>query len=72
MGVPSDGDEGLIEELGRAADNVARLSLDDIAILLRRAALQLQIRPGTLDVDQEFQSMMDRLDSAYDAQLQAK
>ncbi len=72
MGVPSDGDEGLIEELGRAADNVAGLSLDDIAILLRRAALQLQIRPGTLDVDQEFQSMMDRLDSAYDAQLRAK
>ena len=72
MGVPSGSDEWLIVELVRAADNLAALSPHDIAILLRRAALQLQIRPTAVDVDKALQSMMDRLDSAYDAQLQAK
>ncbi|PLP58214.1 hypothetical protein CYK37_14955 [Mesorhizobium loti] len=72
MGVPSDSDEWLIEELGRAADNLAELSAHDVAVLLRRAALQLQIRPTAFDVDKALQSMMDNLDRAYDAQLRAK
>ena len=72
MSVPSGNDERLIEELERAADNLADLSPHDIAILLRRAALQLQIRPSPIDVDRALQSMMDNLDRAYDAQLRAK
>ena len=72
MGVPSGNDEWLIGELERAADNLAELQPHDIAILLRRAALQLQIRPTAFDVDKALQSMMDNLDRAYDAQLRAK
>ncbi|WP_054312233.1 hypothetical protein [Mesorhizobium sp. 1M-11] len=68
----SGNDEWLIGELERAADNLADLEPHDIAILLRRAALQLQIRPTAVDVDKALQSMMDTLDSAYDAQLRAK
>lgn len=68
----SGNDEWLIGELERAADNLAELQPHDIAILLRRAALQLQIRPTAFDVDKALQSMMDNLDRAYDAQLRAK
>lgn len=68
----SGNDEWLIGELERAADNLADLEPHDIAILLRRAALQLQIRPTAVDVDKALQSMMDTLDRAYDAQLRAK
>ncbi|MCG7508747.1 hypothetical protein [Mesorhizobium retamae] len=68
----SDDTARLIEELEWAADNLAELPPRDVAMLLRRAALQLQIRPTAVDVDKALQSMMDTLDRAYDAQLRAK
>lgn len=74
MSVPSGNDETarLIDELERAADNLADLPPHDIAMLLRRAALRLQGAPTAFDVDKALQSMMDSLDRAYDAQLRAK
>ncbi len=72
MGSGNDETTWLIEELERAADNLAELSPHDVAILLRRAALRLQVRPSAVDVDKALQGMMDNLDRAYDAQLRAK